>query len=202
MQSSKWINWISWNNFNSAIICAINTTVLVVCCVSLSIYPEVSTKLLLPKRYFDTHCALRSLCNLLAGCSKINVFTSWLPTVSFNPCVMLISCFTNGVPCVCGTVGAGESTTHCCPRGPETSLTFTWIKSECPAQARMGGGGVSNDWCIRKQWQMRWCSKYSQKWQPSRHSIRYLNKSIPLPSCDGWQISTSSVLSCARHYFP
>ena len=31
-----------------------------------------------------------------------------------------------------------------------TSLTFTCIKSECPAQARMGGGGagISNDWCI------------------------------------------------------
>ena len=29
-----------------------------------------------------------------------------------------------------------------------TSLTFTCIKSECPAQARMGGCGVSNDWCI------------------------------------------------------
>ena len=42
---------------------------------------------------------------------------------------------------VCGTVGAGESTTHCCPRGPETSLAFTYVKSECPAQARMGGGG-------------------------------------------------------------
>ena len=49
---------------------------------------------------------------------------------------MLISRFTNGVPCVCGTLGAGESTTHCCPWGPETS-----IKSECPTQARMGGGG-------------------------------------------------------------
>ena len=42
---------------------------------------------------------------------------------------------------VCGTVGAGESTTHCCPRGLETSLAFTYVKSECPAQARMGGGG-------------------------------------------------------------
>ena len=30
-----------------------------------------------------------------------------------------------------------------------TSLTFTCIKSECPAQARIGGGmGVSNDWCV------------------------------------------------------
>ena len=34
---------------------------------------------------------------------------------------------------------------------PGTSLTFTCIKSECPAQARMGGrggAGVSNYWCI------------------------------------------------------
>ena len=36
----------------------------------------------------------------------------------------------------------GESTTHCCPQGPGTSLAFTCIKSECPTQARMGGGGV------------------------------------------------------------
>ena len=48
MQSWKWSNWIGWNNFSSAqIICVINTTVTVVCCVSLSIYPEVSMKLLL-----------------------------------------------------------------------------------------------------------------------------------------------------------
>ena len=36
----------------------------------------------------------------------------------------------------------GESTTHCCPHGPGTSLAFTCIKSECPTQARIGGGGV------------------------------------------------------------
>ena len=58
VQSSRWIDWISWNNFNSAIICAINTTVLVVCCVSFSIYPEVSMKLLLQQIYFD----ISSLC--------------------------------------------------------------------------------------------------------------------------------------------
>ena len=40
---------------------------------------------------------------------------------------------------MCGTVGAGESTTHCCPQGPGTSLAFTCIKIECPTQARMGG---------------------------------------------------------------
>ena len=34
-----------------------------------------------------------------------------------------------------------ECTTHFCPREPGTSLTFTCIKSECPAQARIGGGG-------------------------------------------------------------
>ena len=38
----------------------------------------------------------------------------------------------------------GESTTHCCPQGPGTSLAFTCIKSECPTQARMGGGGCKN----------------------------------------------------------
>ena len=36
--------------------------------------------------------------------------------------------------------------------GTRTSLTFICIKSECPAQARIGegggGAGVSNDWCI------------------------------------------------------
>ena len=40
----------------------------------------------------------------------------------------------------------GECTTHFCPREPGTSLTFTCIKSECPAQARMGVRG-SNAWC-------------------------------------------------------
>ena len=43
---------------------------------------------------------------------------------------------------------AGESTTYCCPRGPGTSLAFTCVKSECPAQARMGEAGISNDCCI------------------------------------------------------
>ena len=32
-----------------------------------------------------------------------------------------------------GKVGAGVCTTHFCPREPGTSLTFTCIKSECPA---------------------------------------------------------------------
>ena len=53
---------------------------------------------------------------------------------------------------MCQTVGAGKSTAHCCPRGPETSLAYTCIKSECPSQAQVGerdgGAGVSNDWCI------------------------------------------------------
>ena len=52
----------------------------------------------------------------------------------------IISCFTKGVPCVCGTVGARESTTYCCPWVPGTSFSLTCLKSECPAQARMGGG--------------------------------------------------------------
>ena len=36
------------------------------------------------------------------------------------------------------------------PQGPGSSLALTCIKSECPANARGGGGGpgVSNDWCI------------------------------------------------------
>ena len=42
---------------------------------------------------------------------------------------------------MCGTVGVGESTTHCCPQGPGTSLAFTCIKIECLTQTRMGGGG-------------------------------------------------------------
>ena len=47
------------------------------------------------------------------------------------------------------TVGAGECTTHFCPRGPGTSLTVTCIKSECPAQARIGreGGGCIKSEC-------------------------------------------------------
>ena len=32
------------------------------------------------------------------------------------------------------------------PRGPGTTLALTCIKSECPAQARMGGApGIPND---------------------------------------------------------
>jgi len=42
---------------------------------------------------------------------------------------------------MCWTVGAGECTTHFYSREPRTSLTFICIKSECPAQARIGGGG-------------------------------------------------------------
>ena len=48
---------------------------------------------------------------------------------------------------VCGTVGAGESSTHRCPQGPGTSLAFTCIKIECPTQARMGRrGGEGVQW--------------------------------------------------------
>ena len=86
----------------------------------------------------------------------------------------ITSCFTKGV-LQCFTklfykgsftkgVGAGECTIHFCPREPEPSLTFTCIKSECPAQARMGGGGVgvSNHFfydfniLLNKKW-TRWC---------------------------------------------
>ena len=42
---------------------------------------------------------------------------------------------------MCWKVAAGECTTHFCPREPGISLTFTCIKTECPAQARMGGCG-------------------------------------------------------------
>ena len=42
---------------------------------------------------------------------------------------------------MCWKVGAGERTTHVSPWEPGASLTFTCIKSECPAQARMGGVG-------------------------------------------------------------
>ena len=42
---------------------------------------------------------------------------------------------------MCGTVGAGVCTTHCFPWGLGTSLAFTCIKSECPAQAQNGKGG-------------------------------------------------------------
>lgn len=41
-----------------------------------------------------------------------------------------------------------ESTTHCCPRWPETLLVFTCIKRECPAQARRGGGCRGFKWLV------------------------------------------------------
>ena len=85
--------------------------------------------------------AQRSIC-LFHGCQQ-----SFLTSVLR---LAIISCFTKGVLCV-KNVGAGECTTHFFPGEPGTSPTFTCIKSECPAQARMGGGGgagVSNDCCI------------------------------------------------------
>ena len=70
----------------------LNTTVLHCSCLlcfivnlSRSINETASTL----KINFDIHCALTSLCNLFAGSSKVSVFTSWLPTVSFNQCVKL-----------------------------------------------------------------------------------------------------------------
>ena len=61
----------------------------------------------------------------------------------------IISCFTKGVTSVCGTVGARESTTYRWPRVPGTSLSFTCLKSECPAQARMGVG-AGFKWLVHK----------------------------------------------------
>ena len=63
----------------------------------------------------------------------------------------IISCFTKGVPFVEKCRGGGMHHSLL-SRETGTSLTFTCIKSECPAQARIGGGGVagvSNDWCIK-----------------------------------------------------
>ena len=76
---------------------------------------------------------------LFVGRSKINLFISWLPTVFFNQCVTLGNnkLFYKGST-MCWKEGAGDCTTRFCPREPVTSLTFTCIKSECPAQARMG----------------------------------------------------------------
>ena len=92
------------------------------------------------KIFWHTHCALRSFCKLFAGRSKINLFISWLPTVSFNHCVTRGNnkLFHKGST-MCLTVAAGECTTHFCPWEPGTSLTFTRTKSECPAQVQMGG---------------------------------------------------------------
>ena len=79
--------------------------------------------------------------------------------MSFNPCVTLgnnklFYKLSGGVPCLCGTVRAGESTTHWFPREPGTSLTFTCVKLNAPLKPEWGGGGgwggagFSNDWCI------------------------------------------------------
>ena len=92
--------------------------------------------------FWQTYCAFSSFCKLFAGRSKINLFISWLPTVSFNQYVTLGNnkLFYKGST-MCWTVGAVECTTHVCPREPGTSLTFTCIKSECPIEARMGRCG-------------------------------------------------------------
>ena len=77
--------------------------------------------------------AQRSIC-LFHGCQQCFV-TSVLR-------LAIMSCFTKGVLYhVLRSRGGGECTTHFCPREPGTSLTFTCIKSECRAQARMGGCG-------------------------------------------------------------
>ena len=78
---------------------------------------------------------------LLAAQRSIWFFFSWLPTVFFNQCVTLGNdkLFYKRST-MCWKEGAGECTIRFCPREPGTSLTFTCIKSECPAQAWMGGG--------------------------------------------------------------
>ena len=50
---------------------------------------------------------------------------------------------------MCWKVGTLECTTLFCPREPGTSLTLTCIKSECPAQPRMGGFGGFK-WLVHK----------------------------------------------------
>ena len=92
---------------------------------------------------------------LFAGRSKIDLFISCLPTVFFNQCVMLGNnkLFYKG-SAMCWKVEVGNCTTHFCPREPRTSLTFTWIKSECPVQARMGGSGGFK-WLVHKLWNKR-----------------------------------------------
>ena len=77
---------------------------------------------------------------------------------------------------MCWTVGAGERTPHFYPREPRTSLTFICIKSECPAQARIGNGGgarVSNDWCITAL--LRWIAWYQreQAWYRAESTRQY-----------------------------
>ena len=78
--------------------------------------------------------AQRSIC-LFHGCQQC-FLTSVLR-------LAMISCFTMGVLQSWFTkgVGVGKCTTHFCPREPGISLSFTCIKSECPAQPRMGDCG-------------------------------------------------------------
>ena len=83
---------------------------------------------------------------------------------------------------MCWTVGAGECTTHFYPRERRTSLTFICIKSECPTQARIGGGsaGVSNDWCITGLlWWIAWYQR-EQAWHRDESTRQYGPRSISL----------------------
>ena len=127
-----------------------NTTVLVVCCVLLSIYPEVSNmKLLLQWRYFDIHwgafatylLAAQKSMFLLHGCQQC-ILTHVLH-------LAIISCFTN----YRGTMSVWNSRSgrkHHSLVSPGTSLTSTCIKSECPAQAQIGGCGTFK-WLAHKR---------------------------------------------------
>ena len=101
------------------------------------------------KIFWHTYCALTSFSKLFAGRTQrsICLFHARQQCLLTSVHVMLGNnkLFYKGST-MCWTVGAGECTTHFCSREPRTSPTFTCIKSECPAQTRMGDAGVSNDW--------------------------------------------------------
>ena len=99
------------------------------------------------KIFWHTHWALRSFCKLFTGRSKINLFVSWLPTVSFNQCVTL----GNAKWEYYMLNSRGEGTRHSLlSPGTEDFTHFhlhkKWIPRSSPHQGECRV--VSNDWCI------------------------------------------------------
>ena len=87
-------------------------------------------------------------------CSNVRHFPSPLRICKCCGCVFFrgyhhIIChplLKKGVPCVCKTYHwGGEFTAHFWPRRGGNSLTFSYIKRECPISPE-GVAGASNDW--------------------------------------------------------
>ena len=110
--------------------------------------------------YFNTFFLSRILWLQVVKCSNVRHFPS--PSRICKCCdsclffrsyhhIICHPLLKKGVPCVCKTYhweGVGGVYYSLWPRREKNSLTFTYIKSECPGQPRGGGRGFKLlDWC-------------------------------------------------------